>query len=199
MDIEEPLESELGELIFDNQGDHRGYLRNNFRRMTGCRDRQGLRHSLARYKRFSLPEKFVESVLSQIPELRPHVRDWGYQMIYHQEENPVGAMMLTHTDGERRGKHCIQAVWRTGGPSVKTSWWKEPEKSIERNEALTVSRPHSDLELLGEIEFEPLSWAMFRTDVLHSVQTIKTIRTSFSVGFTDDDLYDFLVKKYSVN
>jgi len=198
IDYPEPSESQLGEVIFDNQGDDRGYLRNEWLRRTGAIGQHGQRHSLARYQRYRLGTDILEYLLAMMPELRPHVRDWGYQKIYNQDADPMGAMMLTHTDGERRGKHCIQALWNTGGQGVKTSWWQEKGHGIERPTPMICTTSHKDMTLLEEVEFEAGSWAIFRTDLLHSVQPIQTKRTSFSVGFTNNDLYQFLIEKYAV-
>lgn len=197
MTASKPGPEDRGELIFDNQGDYRGYLRSVPLRQSGCKDHTGQRLDLARYQRYKLGQHYLDQILSLIPELEGHVRDWGYQRIYNQDNNPQGAMMLTHTDGERRGQHCIQALWSTGGEGVKTTWWQEPGKDIVRDSALISIIPHTELELLDQAEFELGEWAVFRTDVLHSVQSIQGERSSFSVGFTNDDLYQTIIEKYA--
>jgi hypothetical protein len=197
MSASKPRPDELGDLIFDNQGEDRGYLRSEPLRWAGCKDYRGQRLDLARYQRYKLGRQYLDQILSLIPELEGHVRDWGYQRIYNQDNNPQGAMMLTHTDGERRGQHCIQALWATGGEGVQTTWWKEPDKEIIRDSALIITIPHTELELLEQAEFKLGEWAVFRTDVLHSVQSIQGDRNSFSVGFTNDDLYQTIIEKYA--
>lgn len=196
MTLEPPSSAELGELIFDNQGEYRGYLRSNQLKTGGCLDHTGQRLSLARYQRYRLGQQFLDSVLAEIPELKGHVRDWGYQRIYNQEQDPRGSMMLTHTDGERRGQHCIQALWATGGQGVKTTWWQESGYPVIRAMPHITNTAHTDLELLAEAEFAVCEWAIFRTDVLHSVQPIATERNSFSVGFTNPELFDLIVERY---
>jgi hypothetical protein len=197
MTAPKPGLEDLGDLIFDNQGEDRGYLRSDPLRWAGCKDYKGQRLDLARYQRHGLGRQYLDQILSLMPELEGHVRDWGYQRIYNQDNNPQGAMMLTHTDGERRGQYCIQALWATGGEGVQTTWWKEPDKEVIRDSALIITIPHTELELLEQAEFKLGEWAVFRTDVLHSVQSIQGERNSFSVGFTNDDLYQTIIEKYA--
>jgi hypothetical protein len=95
---------------------------------------------------------------------------------------------IAHTDRVRRV--AINYIIDTGGENVRTSWYRERGQSLHRDYKgageMVAGRKqinYSDLELVESVVFEPMSWYMIQTDVIHDVQNITANRVSLTGNF----------------
>jgi hypothetical protein len=153
--------------------------------------------SLCRYTRDKINDKFIGEIVSAVPELDGYIRDVGMQKIYNEDLNPAGSLMIPHTDGIPRGRHCIQWLFNSGGPDVHTTWYIEDDHTAIRSPGL-VDTNFSNLCPIEDVIFDTSRWTIFKTDIIHSVQTIYTSREALTIGFTNDQLFEKIINKYRV-
>ena len=151
----------------------------------------------ARYSRFNVDPGYRDYIEQLIPELTGHIRDIGYQHITNDNGSNGPAQLFPHTDGDRRGKHCIQYLLDTGGDNVKTTWYQEPGQPLFRE----TKKQFADVELtkVSQAVFPVHQWTIFTTGIIHNVEPILTSRRAFSVGFTNDELFSYIIEKYGIN
>jgi hypothetical protein len=152
---------------------------------------------LARYTRYKI-DNFVEKIISAVPELKDHIRDVGLQNIYNESLDTRGSKMMPHTDGVARGRHCIQWLFETGGSDVHTTWYIEDNYTALRYPAI-AGKDFKNLNVIEDVIFDVKKWAIFKTNIIHSVQTIHTSRKALTIGFSNEQLFDQLIEKYGVS
>lgn len=153
-----------------------------------------------RYIRYGVDDRYNEYVVELVPELNGQIKDIGYQKVFNEKNWPSGAKLFQHTDGIGRGKYCLHYILDTGGDEVATTWYQE-----QNNPLIRLPRKATDklismdrLTKIEEVIFSKGRWALFKTNILHSVQVIKTSRISFTIGFNNDLLFHTLVNKYGI-
>ena len=152
---------------------------------------------MCRYLRYQLPARhYIELITSVIPELKGNILDIGLQRIINISKNPNGSIMAPHTDGTKRGQYCIQWIFDTGGPDVHTTWYQEDNLDIARGPGIYDVIDINSIRVIKDVKFPPCCWVMFRTDIVHSVQPVITDRYALTIGFTNDELFDFISSKY---
>ena len=176
-----------GELIYDN---------NIFPHSTWPQADGTILHS-CRVTRHTVDVRYQEYVELLVPELTGQTKDIGLQKIFNEVQWSEGVQLVAHTDGRRRGRYCLQYIFETGGDTVATTWWQEPGRPLVRPPTVPI-QDRSTLIKLDEVIFDKAKWAVFRTDIIHSVQPIHTSRTAFAIGFDSDDVFDAIVTRYGV-
>lgn len=151
----------------------------------------------ARYTRHKVNDQFIKKIISAIPELNGHIRDVGLQKIYNEFFDTRGSKMMPHTDGVQRGRHCIQWLIDSGGTDVHTTWYTEDNHTALRSPAIS-GRDFSNLNVIEDVIFDVKKWTIFRTDIIHSVQTIHTSREALTIGFTNDQVFEEIINKYGI-
>jgi hypothetical protein len=152
-----------------------------------------------RYINWLLSSDALDQYISNnIPELAPHIVKTEYQEISNHDNYPAGAKLNEHSDGSNR-RFVIQYNIDTGGP-VYTRWWQEMGYPLYRNFGNT---PNSviwyngkQLETVAEYMQPAATWTMFRTDVIHSVENIMSLRKSIIATFDNEDLFQLIIEKY---
>jgi hypothetical protein len=175
----------------------------------------GSYQNITSYSRLKPVPMVTDWLLEHIPELAGHIREVGIQVHENSNrENGLSAQHPVHTDG-KRGRHVLCYFYSIGGGKPETVWWQEKDQPVYRDVALfNVNQPNKldgllnkqtprklDLNGLTELQrvsFEPGRWAIFRSDVLHSVHGVETERVGLTVGFSDDHVYNMLVDKYGI-
>ena len=153
--------------------------------------------TLCRYKRNKINEKFIDDIVLAVPELEGHIRDVGLQKIYNECLNPAGSIMQPHTDGNARGTHCIQWLFDSGGTDVRTTWYTEELHSTLRSPEIGYVS-FANLHPIEDVIFDTGRWVIFRTDIVHSVQTIYSSREALTIGFTNDQVFETIINKYGI-
>ena len=140
---------------------------------------------------------YVETL---VPELTGAIRDIGLQHIFNEIKWAQGTLMQPHTDGVDRGRHCLQFLMETGGENVTTAWWQEKNFPLVRAPRNLSDRVISkdDLTKVTEVILTKNTWTIFRTDIIHDVKIIQTSRIAFTVGFSDDAIFETIVNKYGM-
>jgi hypothetical protein len=174
------------ECLFDNET----YLE-----IMNRNDHNGL--TLCRYKRNKVNETFIDDIVLAIPELEGHIRDVGLQKIYNECSNPAGSIMQPHTDGNARGTHCIQWLFDSGGTDVHTTWYTEGMHPTLRPPEIGYFS-FANLRPIEDVIFDVNRWVIFRTDIIHSVQTIYSSREALTIGFTNDRVFETIINKYGI-
>jgi len=154
--------------------------------------------SLCRYTRDKIDDKFIDNIVSVVPELKGHIKDIGLQKIYNECLNPAGSIMQPHTDGIPRGKHCIQWLFDSGGTDVHTTWYTEDMHPTLRSPGL-VDTSFANLRPIEDVIFDTKRWVIFRTDIIHSVQTIYSNREALTIGFTNNQVFEKIINKYGIS
>ena len=158
------------------------------------------------YVRWQAADEYVNWFYNIVPELKGHVNQIGWQYHLNLQNHPNGVQHTPHTDGPR-GQHVIQFLLDAGGPSPITKWYQEPGHPIERlpkygssttEETAKLVKNYLNLIELESIQFEVNRWSMMRADILHSVYPVMTTRESFTVGFSNQELYEYIGEKYGV-
>jgi hypothetical protein len=88
----------------------------------------------------------------------------------------------------------------TGGENVTTAWWQEKNFPLVRTPRNLSDRVISkdDLTKVTEVILTKNTWTIFRTDIIHDVKIIQTSRIAFTVGFSDDAIFETIVNKYGM-
>ena len=154
----------------------------------------------ARYARYAIDLRYHAYVETLVPELTGAIRDIGLQHIFNEIKWAQGTLMQPHTDGVDRGRHCLQFLMETGGENVTTAWWQEKNFPLVRTPRNLSDRVISkdDLTKVTEVIFTKNTWTIFRTDIIHDVKIIQTSRIAFTVGFSDDAIFETIVNKYGM-
>ena len=154
----------------------------------------------ARYARYAVDLRYHAYVETLVPELTGVIRDIGLQHIFNEIKWPQGTLMQPHTDGMARGRHCLQFLIETGGENVTTAWWQEKNFPLVRTPRNLSDRVISkdDLTKVTEVTLAKNAWTIFRTDIIHDVKIIQTSRIAFTVGFSDDAIFETIVNKYGI-
>ena len=155
----------------------------------------GLHNS--RYSRYQVHASYRDYAEQLIPELAGHIRDIGFQQIVNENTDQGPAQLFPHTDGDRRGRHCIQYLFDTGGPNVVTTWYQEPGFPLYRETKQQFAS--STLVKVADAVFPKNQWTIFTTAIVHNVQPIHTSRRAFSIGFTNDQLFQQIIEKYGTD
>jgi hypothetical protein len=150
----------------------------------------------ARYSRFKVNDQYQDYMVQLIPELSGHIRDIGYQRITNDDSLYGAAQLFPHTDGDRRGRHCIQYLLDTGGDNVRTTWYQESGQPLFRETKKQFA--NAELTKVSEAVFPLHHWVIFSTSIIHNVEPITTSRQAFTVGFTNDKLFELIVEKYGM-
>jgi len=151
-------------------------------------------------------------LLSIVPELKGHIRELSIQTITNNETTNMLAQLPIHSDG-KRNESCLSFFYDTGGDDVYTAWWQEEGYDIYHNPHTynehgknvkldAQPNPQSyklDLNGLTEITrtvMKSNSWALLKTNVLHSVHNVKTSRIALSAMFTNPEVAEIIIQKY---
>lgn len=153
--------------------------------------------TLCRYIRNKVDEQFINDIVLAVPELEGHIKDVGLQKTYNECLNPAGSILPPHTDGSTRGTHCIQWLFDSGGPDVHTTWYIEDMHTALRNPNIADTRS-TNLHPIKDVIFDTNRWVIFRTNIIHSVQTIYSSREALTIGFTNDQVFKKIIKKYGI-
>ena len=148
----------------------------------------------AEYYRWNTLPELTEWIYDVIPELKDTKTVIGYQLI-KKPSNVDKCELHPHTDGEGRGLFCLQYILETGGDNIETIWWKEHKDSMMRG-FWKHCWDDSKLEKLMSVQYAPHTWAIMRTDILHSVEYITSSRIAFTIGMYDNDYYTKLIDTY---
>lgn len=153
-----------------------------------------------RYQRWSFNDDLVRDfIMTNIPEMPCDFGDLGYQIVSNDRSDPIGARMSPHLDGFR-GNYVLQYVIDTGGDNIATTWWQAPGQDIYRQQITTTQFffVNDNYKFLDSVILQKHSWALIRTDVLHSVDHVTADRKLITVGFrADQDFLETIAKKYS--
>jgi hypothetical protein len=147
-----------------------------------------------RYVRYTLDARYQQYIESLVPELKGHIRDIGIQRAFNETQWPAGTQLVPHTDGQDRGQHCLNYIFETGGDAVATTWWQEPNHPLVREPRITIK--DTRLVKVTQVVFAASRWVTFRTDIIHSVQPIHNSRVALSIGFTNEAVFDTIMKRY---
>jgi len=105
--------------------------------------------------------------------------------------------LLPHTDGSARGKYTMLYLIKSGNPKspVTTHWWQQPGEDLVRLPH-TVALDSTALVEMSQIEIPINSWAMIKTNIIHSVQNITDSRIAISIGVHSDKIAELIAEKY---
>jgi len=175
----------------------------------------GSYQNLASYTRLKPIQSVTDWILDLIPELDGHIKEVGIQLHKNSNNgNGQSAELPVHTDG-KRGRHILCYFYNTGGSKPETVWWQEQGQPLYRDAAVhNINEPNvpdgvlgirpqrkidqASLTELQRASFEPHRWAIFRSDVLHSLHGVETERVALTVGFSSDEIFNMLVDKYGL-
>ena len=156
----------------------------------------GIEMGIISYVRTIADPKYTDYVLSLIPELKDSIAEIGFQIGANYTKHPDGSQFLPHTDG-KRGKFCIHWNFSTGGDDTTTYWWQEDNQPLIR-EPWTKRINYHQFTEVDKIVWQAERWGIFRTDILHGINPIRTERGAFNIGFNNEDLFHYIVEKYGV-
>lgn len=157
--------------------------------------KDGSEQAASGYHRVEGFKEHYDWVYENIPELKGHLNEVGFQVIDNKHHHPNGATFAIHTDGVR-GQHVIAFNLDVGGPNVPTRWYHEHDQPLVRPQG-TKRISLRNLDQLTEVVFMPGVWCMLRANILHTVHSVLTERIAFTIGFSNYELYQELAKKYS--
>lgn len=157
---------------------------------------QGIEMGIISYVRTIADQKYTDYVLSLIPELKDKIAEIGFQVAANYTNHPNGGQFLPHVDG-KRGKFCIHWNFSTGGDDTTTYWWQEGNQPLIREPGTRIANYHQFTEV-DKIIWQVERWGIFRTDILHGINPIKTERSAFTIGFNEEELFHYIVEKYGV-
>jgi hypothetical protein len=154
----------------------------------------------ARYNRHVLDSRYYAYVENLIPELAGHIVSIGLQTIFNAIGCADGVRMLPHTDGAARGRHCLHFIIEPGGENVTTTWYQEKNFPLVRQPRVPTDKlvTMHNLDKITDVTFIKNTWGIFRTDIIHDVKIIQTSRIAFTVGFSDDAIFETIVNKYGI-
>lgn len=103
--------------------------------------------------------------------------------------------MIVHTDIKRIA--TLNYMIDTGGDNVVTSWYREDNQNIIRKEKPPGNQTDSGyvdydrLELLDSVVFQKNRWYLLRTNVLHDVSHISSVRRYLGVSYFSQQSLDY--------
>jgi hypothetical protein len=84
----------------------------------------------------------------------------------------------------------------TGGPDVKTSWWKKPNNPImypRREYPPLLYEDYSNLEMIESITMDLNTWYLINVRVMHSVENVLHRRITIQTSLNDSSYLESLV------
>ena len=178
-----------------------------FHRPSGPITLFGRERLLANYYREAAHPKYYDYVYNLIPEMNGHVKEISFQYSINDNEYAEGVILGPHTDG-LRGAFCVAYNISVGGPNVTTYWYKLKDKEeLVQSPVTLVGRTgqytrqygqfyNQDLEVIDNVVWEEKRWCMFRSDVIHNIETVYDKRLSFSIGFDSEKIFYEIMEKY---
>lgn len=135
----------------------------------------GSTHQRAIYRRYELDERAAEWVRQSIG---PYSQ-LGSQLMRD------GTAFTPHTDGGPR-RYIANYIIHTGGPEVKTQWFRQPGHDVIR-EGRPLQFPVAvDLELVKSTIFPQRGWSVIFGKIIHAVTNMTSPRVQISISFSDE-------------
>lgn len=140
------------------------------------------------------PAVVQDWVAKNIPELGDARLEIGYQEIEHSIKSEKNSTVMPHADGPGR-KFALMYLFSTGNDTgnVDTIWWN---KDNESDSPHRVMLHFQGLTEVAKATFPTEQWVLIYTHKLHSVHNITNNRSSLTIGFNDDHVFDKLIKNY---
>lgn len=95
----------------------------------------------------------------------------------------VSNLTMPHTDFSR--DYTLMYVLDTGGPDVRTTFWKEHNQNLRRENWHYPSN-YDDLEYIDHLVIQTRKWTLLNARVLHSIENLESTRLSLQVAFHKD-------------
>ncbi len=142
--------------------------------------------------------------------INPILNEWLYKNINELNNSSIttgvqyctsvtgfASAFLPHTDGGARGKYTMLYLIKSGNPNgpVTTHWWQQPGEDLVRPPH-TVFLDSTTLVEMARAEIQTNTWAMIKTDIIHSVQNITDSRIAISVGVHSNAIAELIAEKY---
>lgn len=141
---------------------------------------------------------------SAVSNSSPALMDWLIKNInyfdtiatVHWSEHPTGGTHIVHSDFTR--KFAINYLWETGGDNVRTTWYQEAGKPLDRT---TYQRgqqsdlgfvDYKDLTELDSVVCVAKHWYLIDTSTLHDAGLIVGRRKGLSIGLHNDKVLDIM-------
>lgn len=156
---------------------------------------QGVEQAISNYHRVKASQAHYDWVYENIPELKGHVNEVGFQSINNKANHPNGATFAIHTDGNR-GEYVLAYNLDVGGPNVHTVWYQEDGQPLIRQPGMKRLSMRN-LTKMDEVVFKPREWGMLKANILHTVDSIQTDRIALTIGFSNRELAYEIVEKYT--
>jgi len=142
------------------------------------------------------------SRLKLSPELEAWVQDNICSEFIHSAISVSDPGGVTDTHGPHvDGSRDVTLMWihQTGGPAVDTVFWEvagEPLVSAGRGKWLDT---YSDLTEYTKVRFQPNTWYMLNTRIMHSVENLQSPRIVLQVSLNYTDLQYIKVSVTDIN
>ena len=103
-------------------------------------------------------------------------------------ENDNDTLFPIHYDVRRM--FALNYILTVGGESVITSWFKHLNKPMLYGLHKTVEQPfrYEEVELLDSMQAHKGKWYLLRTNVLHDVDHIDSIRSAITIPYFDENI-----------
>lgn len=122
--------------------------------------------------------------------------NWVHKNI-HPQGRSCGVSLTDGRLGRHQGPHtdlkrnfALIYLLDSGGPDTATCFYKENGHPIVRSDRQAVCNDYSRLQLIERAQFPIAKWVILNVMILHGVENIETIRTSFQVSIADNVWFD---------
>jgi len=105
------------------------------------------------------------------------------QMTWPDEATPGKRLVIPHTDKER--DWAVNYLFEPGGPNVTTTFYQQPNFPLVREYDIFLSP--NIVTVHEQFIIEPYRWHLMKSNVLHGVENVETLRQAITLGFVTDD------------
>lgn len=144
-------------------------------------------------------QKVLACHCTYINVLWQSLQDWFSEIVYGNKKNltlwytiirnnhkDINGRMFMHIDSRRFA--TLQYIIDTGGDEVHTNFYQEHGGPLYRDTAPDLE--YDDVDLIDTVHMKKNCWYLFRTDVLHDVTEIQSVRRHISINFLDLDYWE---------
>ena len=138
-----------------------------------------------------------EPLINWIKQQVPPWPSSEWLTIQHSKPNAgdINTTQVAHTDVRR--KFALNYMITLGGAAVTTSYYRDPARPLCRGnkpvsmDTDTGTSNYDNLECIATFQAQASRWYLIRTNVLHEVDHLDSIRSSITIPYFDDRALDY--------
>jgi len=141
------------------------------------------------YTKMEADEKLKTWIINHVPGITE-------DMIFLQSFTGGGTTQLIHSDIRR--VFALNYIVKTGGDNVITTWYQEKNKPLFRwkdpdlhgfGQSDDQIVDYNNCEVLEQVRFEAHQWTLIKTDVLHDIDHMTSVRSAVSIAILPEHLH----------